>query len=69
MTSEQAKTKWCPMVREANGGGANTFDDDRNPDYARCIGPECALWREEGKQQETGRSTGECGLIAPRPLA
>jgi hypothetical protein len=66
MTEEQARSKWCPMVRcdgPDNGGPGGPRDNSRNPELARCIGPECALWREYGKPQGTGASMGECGLI------
>jgi hypothetical protein len=55
MTEEEARKKWCPMVR-FNATGANrwTFADcpddweakDReNPDMARCIASDCMMWR------------------------
>lgn len=59
MTEEQAKTKWCPMVRdigELHYPAGNAAIPYRNPDWARCIGPECALWRRVYEKH------GECGL-------
>ena len=72
MTPEQAKTKWCPMVRALTNVGSCNVDEDgwhpenRNPPYARCIGPECALWR---RFRGAGFSIdeGQCGLIVHHP--
>ena len=55
MTEDQAKTKWCPMVRmngaEARFGGAplgpalNCTSYNRNPKEANCIASGCMMWR------------------------
>jgi hypothetical protein len=65
MTEEQAKTKWCPMVR----GGLNVHTtwgsprepgpEQRNPAAARCIGSECMMWRWD---RDTDHVHGHCGL-------
>ena len=72
MTPDDYKTKWCPMVRakgyvpEIGEITANCLTADRNPEWARCIGPECAVWEEieavnvHGKYIPEG--TGYCGL-------
>jgi len=68
MTEEQAKQKWCPMVRAADNtsdnnsanASASVDGDGRNPPYARCIGSNCMMWR-----QDTGQNVGECGLTMP----
>jgi hypothetical protein len=63
MTPEQAKTKWCPMVRCGSAKPDDGIEpdnstlQDRTPVYARCVGADCALWRDYGHQD------GECGLI------
>lgn len=53
MTEEQAKKKWCPMVR-AGLKGANTYVGINWPsgevldqEYAKCIGSDCMMWRWE----------------------
>jgi hypothetical protein len=76
MTEEQAKTKWCPMVR----GGLNVYPtygnvqepgpEQRNPAGARCIGSHCMMWRwtraaeQVRVRDEIHLSSGEgrCGL-------
>lgn len=60
LTEDQARTKWCPHVRELMDDAASA-----NRDYkgglgniaARCIASECMAWRRENKP---GR--GYCGL-------
>lgn len=54
MTEEQAKTKWCPMVR-AGTHGANyyvagnwrggTIAEIDAREYTRCQGSACMMWR------------------------
>lgn len=47
LTEEEAKTKWCPHVRQSDGIGevaTNRWDEDNNPAYARCIASECMAW-------------------------
>ncbi len=62
MKEEDAKQKWCPMVRCAAGiednNAANCGEtiENRNPPFARCIGSECMMWRNLGKNK------GFCGL-------
>jgi len=76
MTEEQAKTKWCPMVR----GGLNVHTtwgsprepgaEQRNPAAARCIGSDCMMWRWNEKYKANGTPDpdpvqgehGYCGL-------
>lgn len=42
LTEEDAKTKWCPMVRAPYGGygSVNTYDK-----HFKCIASDCAMWR------------------------
>ena len=75
MTEQEAKTKWCPMVRAAKNvqpvqlmGQANMDPASaRNPEQARCIGSGCMMWRwdgwPEGAKVEDKR--GHCGLSGP----
>ncbi len=58
MTNFNAQMKWCPMVRE-QGGNIGPQPFDRTPKWARCIGSDCALWRQ------TAGDDGDCGLISP----
>lgn len=41
MTEDEAKTKWCPMVRV----GANRRDTNEKEATVNCIGSRCMLWR------------------------
>lgn len=44
MTEDEAKTKWCPFVRDADAG-ANVSNLDRLPHWSSCIGSQCMAWR------------------------
>jgi len=47
MTEDEAKTKWCPMVRSSDleKDVDNCYIKDRNPTYSRCIASDCMMWR------------------------
>ena len=62
MTEDEAKRKWCPMVRFA--GAQVAFNrDTQTPEYVtRCIGSECMMWRETSAPPITGKFHGYCGL-------
>lgn len=45
MTEDQAKTKWCPMVRE-RPFAIERFHAQQNG-IDRCIGAACMMWRWE----------------------
>lgn len=74
MTEEQAKTKWCPMVRTPvfeNGQNQGLSANDPNYTYSTClcIASDCMMWRitKEGHSITTGAykdvpSEGYCGL-------
>lgn len=63
MTEDEAKTKWCPMVRTglAAGMSVNRHEADSPGsfdgvhDVTRCLGSGCMMWREY-------RGKGWCGL-------
>ncbi len=71
MTSEEAKTKWCPMARVATtihdwdnaesgigGAACNRGNDNDMTDTAKCLGSDCAVW------METDNEGSGCGLVA-----
>ena len=53
MTEDEAKTKWCPMVRYRSdrfpNHGINRWsdvgDNQKTPDMAMCIASGCAMWQ------------------------
>lgn len=59
VTEEEAKKKWCPMVRcagiddddEAVRGAGNCDVLSRNPEDCRCIASDCMAWRWSGPQE------------------
>lgn len=71
MTEDEAKTKWCPMVRVASGPyvpGTYSVGMLDNQE-AKCIGSACMMWRylnpDVGVTKQTdgtGNAHGYCGL-------
>ncbi len=65
MTEDDAKTKWCPMVRQSFDGVAINVTDSEFPP---CIGSACMMWREKSVWVEDHlgnfgeQSGGYCGL-------
>ncbi len=57
MTEDEAKTKWCPMVRTGLTAGmaVNQHTNDEVYGETRCVASECMMWREY-------RGNGWCGL-------
>jgi len=53
MTENEAKRKWCPMVRlgqsNMNQPAINRQPDADVPSGARCIGMACMMWRQDQK--------------------
>lgn len=69
ITEEQAREKWCPMVRvEGNNRVHNTKADGfTNADISyHCIGSECMAWRQHEITYVHGdvatQHHGYCGL-------
>lgn len=71
MTEDEAKTKWCPLVRVLDSRGPwNRHPDKKVSSDATCLGSACMMWRWEG--WPAGRTfsddrppipkTGDCGL-------
>lgn len=82
LTEEQAKEKWCPMVRCAPGGdNANADGGGRRDRY--CIASRCMMWRAvetaefksraEAEFRKSGRrlyaDSGYCGLAGNPALS
>jgi len=45
MTEEEAKTKWCPMVRESISPVDDTsINRDVGDCHYNCIASDCAMW-------------------------
>jgi|LSQX01.3.fsa_nt_gb hypothetical protein len=47
MTEEEAKTKWCPMVRHTkdNEGAFYTTNGQSSKSFQWCIASDCMMWR------------------------
>lgn len=75
MTEQEAKTKWCPMVRHPlfrTMEGDNNLSVNREGYGDTCIASSCALWvttdsecksRYPGDPDAVIRKAGHCGLI------
>lgn len=66
MTEQEAKTKWCPMVRSSSfsnnapyAESAVNRNDAGKTDEQRfsCIASDCMLWEWDGYEKK-----GHCGL-------
>lgn len=75
MTEDEARTKWCPMVRylDFNGSIINNrgqYLEGVYPNTMECIASDCMLWRwmdtnvDDGKggTKRDTRTYGFCGL-------
>jgi hypothetical protein len=58
MTEDQAKTKWCPMVRFSIGEDDNNSCNNRDisGDVTKCIGSDCMMWRMKYVEQQDERN-------------
>jgi hypothetical protein len=67
MTEEEAKTKWCPMVRFQIGTNDATWQGNAYtnrgevlspPESVMCIASDCMMWR----WWDSNKYSGRCGL-------
>ena len=65
MTEDEAKTKWCPMVRfvvsSEDQNSANRWEGCPVPEICCCLASDCMMWREQWKRAEVS-SNGYCGF-------
>lgn len=45
LTEQEAREKWCPLVRVGNEAGCNRSSNDFGA-TALCIGKKCMAWRK-----------------------
>ena len=75
MTEEEAKTKWCPMVRFHKGMDGDVYcsrpTGTATDDSALCIASDCMMWRYVDYEyvipnsvppSSKGKLEGYCGL-------
>jgi len=69
MTEDQAKTKWCPMVRRSMFTyGSHDISVNRDGQNDKCLASECAMWRWNittdpiFDEKVQSRNNGFCGL-------
>jgi hypothetical protein len=69
VTEDEARTKWCPMVRfvvDSQDDGANRWIGHQSPPECRCIASDCMMWRwrmpETLEEIEDCKGDGYCGL-------
>lgn len=68
-TKEEARGKWCPMVRlstYASGSpceaAVNRCDDGSYKESDSCLGSNCMTWRWAENEFDDGMQRGYCGL-------
>jgi hypothetical protein len=70
MTEDQAKKKWCPMVRlygddwitRLTDGRLKAISDGDVTKVTKCIGSDCMMWRWYGVTGRSPAKLGYCGL-------
>ena len=69
MTEDEARTKWCPMVRfhfsrEAAYDNKPLVDGEPPPQetVALCIASDCMMWKPATRIQGAPGDKGDCGL-------
>ena len=73
MTEDNAKQKWCPMVRDLTAQQSGMTDSPYNrlagciEESTKCIASDCMMWREapegyNGHNQTEIEQGGYCGL-------
>jgi hypothetical protein len=64
MTEDEAEKKWCPFVRDEDGG-SNVSNESRVPHWSTCVGSECMAWRWDTLIADQGSTLthGGCGLV------
>ena len=72
MTEQEAKTKWCPMVRHTKDQEGNfyTTNGRNSSGFETCIASDCMMWRYKTNGQmgydrnpdDTCLTSGYCGL-------
>lgn len=69
MTEDEAKQKWCPMVRfapDSENGGMLVLNQPQ--DTLKCVASDCMMWRLDWAQRGIDYASGEiptkgyCGL-------
>lgn len=70
MTEEEARKKWCPMVRFAGQVLEPAYNRTNSgitlQQHDKCIASDCMMWRwtfgKEDNRELYGDHTGYCGL-------
>lgn len=64
-TEEEAKTKWCPMVR-CEGDNRHWGSPTQAAPISACVGSGCMMWRDCGPKHETTRNYHDEKTIKPK---
>lgn len=52
MLEREARTKWCPFVRNNSGEAVYNRTGGEVTSHALCIGSDCMMWQPQWKQGE-----------------
>ena len=67
MTEDEAKQRWCPLVRfksmDTGSGPAFNRMVDPQPLETLCIGSKCMAWRERAQERNNIEVQGYCGAF------
>jgi hypothetical protein len=67
LTEAEAKTKWCPMIREDGERGSCGSNDPYQTSTNNCIGSNCMMWVWVlTSHSDEKDDCGECGLAQDR---
>lgn len=53
LTEQEAKSKWCPMVRHPVFPDGVSGGNSAQTGFAYCSGSACMMWRDAGQRLET----------------
>jgi len=69
MTEEEAKKKWCPMVRfvATNEPPANRWPEHMQGEktYSKCLAADCMMWvwSDATYVENNFKKSGRCGMV------
>jgi len=68
MTEQEAKTKWCPMVRHVKDQEGNFYTTNgcNSSGFETCIASDCMMWRWQYQEEKREGHDGGKELLLKR---